>query len=257
MLPKLNRLSCLYRVRTDLVSNILTSKTKKRVDFKFYFYDLEITCKNDLDNFEKQDDYLINIDKIKYFKIIVLNNYHKLSDVVINITKVNFNHLISFFKNKQIDAFFNKFVNVQKLVVNNRFNREQLIKFLKIYQLHSLRFIDCKLDQQFLNQLPDLQKKIHKLKIQNINEKQRFDLDFILKFKSLKSFKTNLIVPCSLISELLDASLHLAKFKFNELDVMVRDQPLSRLISVSKKLILFKNSNELKSFLNRLDLFSS
>lgn len=144
---------------------------------KIFFQGVEIFEEQDLD-YECQDAFS--------FQII---NYNRLQDKLSPIDSCNYNELMNLTSSMPND-FFSKFLNIETVYTRSKIEgSNHFYWFLgKLDLLKSLVLNNTLLNQSFYDKLPDICQLTHL----RVNENTlNLNYDFILKFKTLKSFETN------------------------------------------------------------------
>lgn len=140
----------------------------------------------------------LNKENVKHYRL----NYLNLSDNL-QVEEINYNCLENEFKLNFPFELCKKLVNVNKIEVNEKVkNQDDFYDFLIIcYSFKKLTFVGITLNQDFFdNILPFLCPNIEKLSFYDCI--CHLDFNFLLKFKSIGTLKTNFLMPISFYKKL-------------------------------------------------------
>lgn len=153
------------------------SKVLRRTDFKLIFNGVPIADGTELDNSPE----LLRLQ---------LKNYPLLSGDLSFVTAMDYTNLMNLVRVNQFDGlpldFFSKFFNLQKVTTSGPVDKNDFLNFLrKSVFLTELVLVNSGLNESLVD-LP----KVCNLKHLSVKEfGSKVDLDFILKFNCLESFK--------------------------------------------------------------------
>ena len=195
-------------------------------NFKIYYLGIECSC--------LPSDPFSKLELIAFYA----NNNKHLQDKIQYITTLNYNNRLLEYLNQLPNDFLNRLVNLNRLEVEIE-DANQLAKILKDCKTIISLKLPATLDQSFYDNMFSLNSNIERL---DIFGDAILNLEFIFKFKHLKTFRLDKQLPIEFVIKFLETfkiidsfsfrhkqhgTLNIAHPKYDYLYLLIRNLPNS------------------------------
>ena len=232
------------KFKTSIRHIIKQSKILKRTDFKLCFQNVQLVDGREFDEYNFDSNFLNGNMKFQF------ENYSLLGDIY-SQHLINYTDLINLTHDLRMqipDNFFSKFHNIETIETNGLIiDQDHFIWFLNnLPLLNKLNLKNSKLNQAFFKQLP-AELNLIEFRLLEVDSSYQIDLNFILKFKFLKLFESNLQSnnPFDLAIRSCIRLKHLQNFLFQNLRISILNRNDNFDLNISDRQISNLNLNQL------------